>query len=141
MVTFWFICFILFLIIEIITVNLVTIWFAIGALGALVISLLIDSELISIITFLVVSIISLLLTRPFLKKWHDKKIIPTNLDVVIGKIGIVTQDILINNPGEVKIYGKTWTAVSEHEILKNKKVEVLNIEGNKLIVKALKEES
>ncbi len=131
----WFVVFLVLLFIEIITVNLVTIWFAIGALAALVTSLITDSFVIQIIVFLVVSVISLLLTKPLIKKFKGFQVVPTNSDRVIGKTGEVTKKIEKNKYGEVKVFGNTWTAYSDEEIDVGTKVIVKDIEGVKLIVK------
>ena len=131
----WFVAFLILLFIELITVNLVTIWFAIGALASLITAFITDSFVIQLIVFLVVSIIALLITKPLMKKFKAFQITPTNSDRVIGKIGDVTKKIEKNKYGEVKIFGNTWTAYSEEEINVGEKVKVLEIEGVKLIVK------
>ena len=130
----WFILFTLFLVIEIMTVNLVTIWFAAGALVALFASFFIDSLTVQIILFIVVSVIAVIGMKPLLKKFKGFSITPTNSDRVIGKVGEVVKKIEKNNYGEVKIFGNTWTAYSDDEIDVGEKVKVLSIEGVKLIV-------
>lgn len=131
----WFIAFLVLLFIEIITINLVTIWFAIGALGALITALITDSFVIQVIVFLVVSIIALLVTKPLIKKFKGFQVVPTNSDRVIGKIGEVTKKIEKNKYGEVKVFGNIWTAYSDEELEVGTKVIVKEIEGVKLIVK------
>lgn len=134
MTLLWFISFILLLFIELITVNLVTIWFALGALAAMVVSIFVESYIIQIVIFIIVSIVSLIVTKTFVKKFKAFKTTPTNSDMVIGKCGIVTKKIENNKYGEVKIFGNTWSATSNKEIDVNTKVKVLSIEGVKLIV-------
>lgn len=134
MVMAWFIAFVVLLFIELVTVNLVTIWFAIGAIAAIITTIFTDSILIQTIVFVVVSVISLLVTKPLMKKFKVFDITPTNSDRVIGKIGEVTKKIGKNNYGEVKVYGNTWTASSKEEIEEGTKVKVLSIDGVKLIV-------
>lgn len=131
----WFVAFVVLLFIEIITVNLVTIWFAIGSLAALVTSFFIDSFAIQIIVFLVVSVVALIATKPIMKKFKGFQITPTNSDRVIGKVGEVTKKIEKNKYGEVRIFGNTWTAYCDQELDVGEKVKVLEIEGVKLIVK------
>ena len=131
----WFIAFLVLLFIELVTVNLVTIWFAIGSLAALVTAFFTDSFVIQLVVFFVVSGISLLATKPLLKKFKVFQVTPTNSDRVIGKTGDVTKRIGKNQYGEVKIFGNTWTAYSDDEIEVGSKVKVLEIEGVKLIVK------
>lgn len=130
----WFIIFLVLLFIELITINLVSIWFAIGSLGAIVTTFATDNITIQVLIFIVVSIISLLITKPFVKKIRTRKIIPTNLDRVIGKTGVVTKEIQENTYGEVKVGGSIWTATSKKNIKKESKVKVLKIEGVKLLV-------
>ena len=130
----WFCAFICLVFIEIITVNLVTIWFALGAVAAIITTFFTDSIVIQTVVFIVVSIISLLATKPIMKKFKTFKITPTNSDRVIGKMGEVTIKIGKNSYGEVNIFGNTWTAMSDNPIDVGKKVKVLAIEGVKLIV-------
>lgn len=130
----WFIFFTLFLVIEIITVNLVTIWFAIGALVSLFVSFFLDSLTAQIVVFIIVSVVSVIAVKPLLKKFKGFNITPTNSDRVIGKIGEVTKKIERSNYGEVKVFGNTWTAYCDDEIDVGEKVKVLSIEGVKLIV-------
>lgn len=135
----WFILFIVMLVIELLTVNLVSIWFALGALCAMITSLITNSIIIQLIVFVIVTVISLLSTKKIVKKLRRKEKIPTNLDAVIGKTAIVTEDILPLEVGEVKVAGKRWSAISEDKILKDSKVIVEKIDGVKLIVKKKEE--
>jgi len=135
MVIGWFIAFIILLIIELATVNLVTIWFAIGAVAAIISTIFTDSIVIQSIVFGVVSLLSLLITKPLIKKFKGFEVEATNSDRVIGKIGEVTKKITSNKYGEVKIFGNIWTATSEEELEVGQKVKVLSIDGVKLIVK------
>lgn len=140
MVEIWFMLFVLLLFIELITINLVTIWFVLGALLAIITTFITDNITIQIIVFIVSSIISLIVTKPFIKKIRKRKIIPTNLDRVIGKNGIVTKEITKDTYGEIKVDGNIWTATSKEKIEKDSKAKVLKIEGVKLIVEKIKEE-
>lgn len=135
MVVAWFIAFLVLLVIELLTVNLVSIWFVLGTLAALITTKFTDSAVIQTIVFVVVSFISLLLTRPIVSKFKNFRVEPTNSDRVIGKTGEVVKAIKRNEYGEVKVYGNTWTAFSEKAIKAGKKVRVLGIDGVKLIVK------
>ena len=136
---FWFILFIIFIIIEVLTINLVTIWFAIGALITGISAFFIDNVILLWIIFIVTSIIDLLITKPLIKKFKLNKVEPTNLDRVIGKIGFVSEDILPHKIGEVKVDGKRWSAIASQKIYKDSKVEILAIDGVKLRVKEVKE--
>lgn len=135
----WIIVFLVFTIIEIITINLVTIWFAIGAISAAIASLITDSVLIQLTVFFVISTIALAVTKP-LKDKLTKNTNPTNLDRIIGMTGIVTEDIEEDEVGEIKVDGKRWSAISEDNqcIKKGQKVEILEIKSTKLKVKEIK---
>ena len=87
--------------------------------------------------FVLLGVILLITTRPYLvKKLHVKES-KTNLDRVIGMTGIVTEKISSLNPGEVKVDGKRWTAISDRDIKVGSKVEVLSIIGVKIKVKEI----
>lgn len=134
MIIGWFIAFVILLVIEFVTVNLVTIWFAIGAVAAIITTIFTDSILIQSIVFVVVSVIALLITKPLINKFKKFEVEPTNSDRVIGKVGEVTQKIGKNKYGEVKVYGNTWTASSKQVINVGERVKVLSIDGVKLVV-------
>lgn len=134
-------CIVLF-VLEAVTVNLISIWFALGALAALVVALIGGPLWLQIVTFLIVTILTLWATRPLVKKHFNNKHEPTNADVVIGKVCIVTEDI--DNTiasGQVTCMGKTWTARSAtgEPITKGNKATVNSIEGVKLMVSPLVE--
>lgn len=131
----WFALTFVFLIIEAITINLVTIWFAFGSVCAYITSYFTDNLIIQLIVFVLTSTISLILTKPFLKKYMKKKQVKTNFDRIIGQIGVVTKDIKKHENGRVKIDGKDWMAKSDEEIEKGMEVEILKIEGAKIIVR------
>ena len=136
----WMVLFLVLIIIEILTVALVSIWFAIGALASFIASFWIDSLWIQLAIFVVVSTISLLLTRKIVAKFKINDGEKTNLDRVIGKIGIVTENIDKLVVGEVKVDGKKWSAISDKKINVGSKVEILSIDGVKLKVKEVKED-
>lgn len=137
----WMIVFIVLICLELTTVNLVSIWFALGALFAFILSFFVSNTTWQIATFVTVSAISLLLTKDFVKKIRGNKVVATNLDRVIGQIGIVTEEINKLEPGEVKVDGKRWSAISSEKIKVGSKVEILSIDGVKLNVKQVKEEN
>lgn len=137
----WMIVFIALVLLELATVNLVSIWFALGALASFVLSLWVDNATWQIALFILISFISLLLTRSFVNKIRGGKVVPTNLDRVIGQIGLVTEEINKLEPGEVKVDGKRWSAISSKKIKVGSKVEILSIDGVKLNVKEIKEEN
>lgn len=135
MTSTWTIIFLILLFVELITINLVSIWFAIGALFSAIVSIFTDSVLIQFLTFLLVSIVTLIITKPVVKKINKKKFTPTNLDRVIGRQGVVTKRISKDSYGLVKVFGSIWTATSDDFIDTGSRVIVQKIDGVKLIVK------
>lgn len=134
MTIFWFCLFLVALVVELLTAGLVSIWFAIGALCTMGIAAITENLFIQIASFIIISIVTLILTKPLIKKFKAFDVQPTNSDRVIGKLADVTKDITPNNFGEVKIFGDYWTAISEEKIKAGAKVRVKAIEGVKLIV-------
>lgn len=133
----WCVILIALLLAELSTANLTTIWFAGGALLAWFASLLKAPLWIQILVFFIVSIATLLLTRPLVKKMMDRKVVPTNADRAVGKEAWVTATI-DNTRGEgiVNLEGSDWSALSASgEVLeKGVKVTVKEIRGVKLVV-------
>ena len=134
MSTLWFILFFIFLLVEIATVGLVSVWFCFGSIFALIASFLTDSAIIQLIVFVVFSFLSFLIFKPFLQKFKLVKKEATNYDKYIGKTGVVTKEITNDKYGEVKVDGSVWTAKGNEKIKVDEKVKVLDIEGVKLIV-------
>lgn len=134
MVWIWLCLVIALTLIEILTTNLVTIWYIVSALVALVLSLFVDNYLIQFSVFVIVGTILLFTTRKYLVKLLVKNKENTNLDRVIGMTGVVTEEITKNNIGEVKVDGKRWSAIANKKIKVDSTVKVLEIKGVKLIV-------
>ena len=127
----------IFFIMEIATVGFLVFWLGIGALFAMVVSFFTGSMFIQTLVFVVTSTILILLTKPLIEKYVDKdEKVSTNAYSVIGKKGIVI--VPINNldgTGQVKVNGEIWSAKSEtSDIPENTEVEILKIDGVKLIV-------
>ncbi|MCL2513007.1 MAG: NfeD family protein [Oscillospiraceae bacterium] len=135
---FWLSLTLVFLAAEAMTVQLVTIWFAVGSAAALITSAVgIKSTLIQIIVFTAVSTAALVFTRPFVKKYVKPKIVPTNADAIIGTEGIVTETVdSVRGKGAVNVRGIIWTAKTADGSVINKDelVTVEKIDGVKLIV-------
>ena len=133
---YWLIIILILSSIEIITINLVTIWFVASAAIALVVSLFTDSFYIQFLVFGIAGLIIMVLTRPILRKLLKKDDTKTNLDRVIGMSGICTEEISSKNDiGEVKVDGKRWSAISSSKIKKGDVVIITEINGVKLKVK------
>ncbi|MGN0520341.1 MAG: NfeD family protein [Candidatus Fimenecus sp.] len=133
----WIVLLVLFLILEAATVQLVSAWFALGALCALLANLCGVGVIWQIVLFLVVSAICLIATRPLVKKMTATKIQKTNADRCIGEEAVVLEEINnLKSTGLVKAMGNTWTARSADGsvIPKDAIVIVRKMEGVKLIV-------
>lgn len=129
---------ILFGVIEALTVGIVSIWFSIGALAALIAAALHAAPWLQITVFLAVSAVALIITRPLIKKKILLRTTPTNADMLIGERGTVDEAIdNLTGTGSVKISGKVWSAKSENGdvIPSGSTVTAVRIEGVKLIVK------
>lgn len=144
MTTFWIIAMVVFLVIEAVTVGIVSVWFAIGALFAMVTAMLGANLWVQIAVFLVVSAVTLYFTRPLVKKYVNNKVEPTNADMLIGKECRVVETIdNLTGTGAVYVDGKTWTArtVGEEIIPEGQLVKAERIEGVKLIVSKIAPEA
>ena len=134
---FWLIVSGICLAIEAVTVGFLVFWFAVGALLAITDSIIIQSAV-----FLISSTLLMFLTRPFINKYSSEKDSKkTNAFSIIGKEAIVTEDIdSINGKGQIKIGGEIWSAKTDNNeiIPKDNKVEILSIDGVKVLVKAIK---
>jgi len=132
----WFAIILFAAIIEVVTMDLTSVWFSIGAIIAFILAWLEVHIGVQVGVFIGVSIILLLSVRPLAKNYFRTNIVGTNADSLIGKIAVCTKEIPVGERGEVKVEGKYWSAISsgDEPIEVNDKVEILAIEGNKLIV-------
>ena len=109
----WLVLLIFFIVVEASTVSVVSLWFAGGALAALVAALLHGGLWLQIGLFAVVSVGLLLALRPVVRKHFPPKLTRTNVDSVIGMEGFVTESIdNISSTGQVKLGAMVWTARS-----------------------------
>lgn len=136
----WIIVLIAAVLIEVMTLGLTTIWFAGGALAALLVERLNGGFYLQIIVCLVVSLILMYFTRPVAVKHFNGQRKKTNLDTLIGKQAVVTSEICnLQGTGKVVVSGQEWSAKSEKDdqiFLKDETVRILRIKGVKLIVEA-----
>lgn len=128
------------LIVEAATLGLASIWFAAGALVSMLLAAFGASVWVQIAVFTVVSIPLMIAVRPIAVRFFNNKRIKTNVEEVPGKTGIVREDINnIEGTGRVILEGKDWMARCEKSedspILKGTMVEVVSVEGVKLIVR------
>ena len=137
MLIVWIAAAVIFFVIEVLTSQIVTIWFAVGSIGAIFANVLKAETIWQIVVFAVLSLITLLIARPYMKKFTQTKVQPTNADMCIGSKAVVTEDIdNTKGTGQVKIKGAVWSAKSNDEevISKDSIVIVKSISGVKLIV-------
>jgi membrane protein implicated in regulation of membrane protease activity len=130
---FWLILVIFLGMIELITVGLVSIWFVISGIVAMILSFFIDNFVVQFGVFVILGVVLMLFTRKTLEKYFPKPI-KTNLDRVVGLEGIVTEEIRKDSVGEVKVDGKRWSAIADKEIKVGSIVKILHIDGVKLKV-------
>ncbi|MCD8160042.1 MAG: NfeD family protein [Clostridiales bacterium] len=134
----WLVLLVAFSAAEAVTVGLVSLWFALGSLCALLLSLFIENIWAEIGVFLLVSVATLLLLRPLTNRFFsakDRK--RTNLDLVVGSDGVVLEEIdNLFARGQVKVGGQVWSARSQSGELipADTVVTVLRIEGVKVFV-------
>ena len=136
----WLVVVVLLAIIEASTVNLVSIWFVISGLVALIVSLFTEAFYIQFGVFVLLGIILLVITKPAMNKMVKEKETKLNLERILGMEGIVTEEIEKNKIGEVKVDGKLWSAISDVKIPVNSVVKAVSIEGVKLVVEKVQEE-
>ena len=134
---FWLVAMVIFLAAEGMTVTLVSIWFAVGALGAIVAALLGGNLMLQVTVFLALAVALLLSLRSIVRKHFNPRLTKTNVDSVIGAVGIVT--VPVNNIaalGQVQINGMEWSArsTSGSHIPAGTTVTVDRIEGVKVFV-------
>lgn len=138
MAVVWLVIMIALVVVEVVTLGLVCIWFAIGALFAAVVAVFGGPWWLQLIVFVLVSAVTLVFTKPIAKKYFTDKIQKTNSEDIIGKKVMVTEDV--NNSratGVVVVSGLEWTARSKEDGITFEKGEfalVHAIEGVKLIL-------
>lgn len=137
-IAFWAAALVVFLIVEAVTAGLVSIWFVFGSLVALICAALGAAVWLQIFWFVIVSVATLVLTRPLVKRYVDSRSVATNADRSIGRAAVVTERIdNLAAAGAVKLDGVVWTARSTDDavaIETGERVTVRAIEGVKLIV-------
>lgn len=137
-IAFWVAALVVFLIVEAVTAGLVSIWFVFGSLVALICAALGAAVWLQIFWFVIVSVATLVLTRPLVKRYVDSRSVATNADRSIGRAAVVTERIdNLAATGAVKLDGVVWTARSTDDAIAietGERVTVRAIEGVKLIV-------
>lgn len=130
------------LIAEAATVQMVSIWFCLGAVAAAITAILGGNVPVQVVVFVVVSGLTLAFTRKFVKKVLRVKKTPTNADSVIGAVGQVTEPIDDEaGTGRIKVEGMDWSArtTDGSKLPEGVKVKVKAIAGVKLMVSPIRE--
>ena len=135
----WLIIAVIMLVIEIATTGLATLWFAVGAIVAMIMDLCGASVVSQIIVMALVSIVCFILCmiwiKPKLESLRRKNVQKTNADRLIGREGVVIVPFdSINGKGQVKVDGQIWSAKAEEDFSEGTKITVKAIEGVKLVV-------
>jgi len=138
MIWIWLGIFVLSVVIEAFEPDLVSIWFAAGALLAIILSIIPGIPFwVEIIVFLVVGFVLIFSIRPLAKKYLIKKETKSNIEEKIGEKCVVTKAISELSHGEVKLNGVIWTAIAKDKnvvIDEQSLVTIIGVDGNKLIV-------
>ena len=139
----WLVAVILFLGVEISTVTLTSIWFAAGALAAMLVAMFNGNLIVQVIAFSLVAISLLYATKPWAKKFIDTKKVSTNADRAIGEeVRVVERVSNLDQTGKAIVHGMEWTVRTEDDniiIEQGELVRVLRITGVKLIVERVEE--
>lgn len=138
---FWLVVAGIFFIIELCTTGFLVFWLGLAALISMIVSFFTTNIVIQTILFVALSIILIVFTRPILNKFFklkDDSSLQSNIYSVIGKEGIVVEDInCIDYTGKVKVAGELWSAISNNDIPKNTHIKVTEIDGVKLKVEPI----
>ena len=138
----WLALIVVFLAMEAATVQLISTWFAAGALAAMIVSLIGGAVWLQIVVFLTVSFVLVVLLWPIARKHLKPKLVATNADALIGRVCTVTEEIDPVEGGRVKLGDVTWSArsVSDTQIPAGTLVKVMKIQGAKVFVEQVKKE-
>ncbi|MCH5349105.1 MAG: NfeD family protein [Oscillospiraceae bacterium] len=137
MVIIWIVVLAAALILEAATFALVSIWFAVGAVGALIAASIGVPVIWQLVIFVFLAGLLLVFTRPLLKKLFPSKFIPTNSELEVGKTAVVTETIdNASGKGRVRLGGVNWAAVSSSgEVINDGEiVRVTEVRSAKLMV-------
>lgn len=141
MIWVWLAIFVILLILEFITTDMVSIWLSLAAIPSFILALFNVHILIQLGAYVIVAGALLLFTRPFVIKYFKRHEIKTNVDAIINMEGYVLTKIKKNKIGRVNVKGQSWSAISYEEIDIDEKIIVKDIEGVKLIVEKVKGEN
>ncbi len=140
----WLILLIACMVVELITVGLVSIWLAAGALVSLIVAASGGPFWLQVVLFFAVSALALLITRPLAKRYINRRVHPTNADSLVG--AVITVKETVDNRAETGmgvVHGQEWTLRSSDDrvvLPMDCLAKVVEIQGVKLIVEMYKEE-
>ena len=136
---FWLIASGVFFIVEILTVGFLVFWLGVAALLAMITSFITTNVAVQTAVFVIASAILIPCTRKLSEKISKKtQTLPTNVYRIIGKEGVVLEDIkALEYTGKVKVSGQIWSAISDMNIPKDAKIKVLSVDGVKLKVEVI----
>lgn len=126
---------------EILTPTFFIFWFGVGALASALVAFFVGNTIWELVTFIIVSGILVILTRPLVNKISGEQTRKINVDEIIGKNALVLEDI--NNKagtGIIKVNGDTWRAFSNDDeivIKKGEYVKILQVEGAHVVVEKI----
>lgn len=139
MIIFWLVLLIVAIVIEVISMGLTSIWFAGGALAAILAAMIQLPVIVQVLLFFLVSVLLLAFTRPLAVRYFNKDRVKTNVESMVGRQAIVTSEIdNLQGIGQVTVGGLEWSARSSEEGLRipmGSVVDVVSVSGVKLVVK------
>lgn len=124
------------LIVELATDELTIIWGTVGAIFSFLAALLHADVWLQLLIFVVFTTLTIIISRPIIKKYAKKEIIRTNADRLIGMVAVVSEPFKNNEVGKVTVNGQTWraTSTSSEAFFEGEKVQVEGLSGTKVIV-------
>lgn len=137
---YWLIATGIFFVGEMFTAGFLIFWLGIAALITMVVSFFVSNLIVQMTVFIIASVVLIFATKPFVKKFVHVKETKTNAFSIIGKRALVIKNIdSVNENGQIKVNGETWTAIGENDdkIEKGTEVEVVSINGVKAVVKPI----
>lgn len=137
---YWLIAAGIFFIGEMFTAGFLIFWLGIAALISMVVSFFVSNLIVQMTVFIIASVVLIFATKPFVKKFVHVKETKTNAFSIIGKKALVIKNIdSVNENGQIKVNGETWTAIGKNDdkIEKGTEVEVVSINGVKAVVKPI----
>ena len=136
----WLVLMVVFIAMEAATVQLISTWFAVGALASMIVCLLGAEVWLQLVVFFTVCIVLLSLLFPMARKHLKPKLVATNADALVNRICVVTEDIDPVEGGRVKLGDVTWSARAEAVIPAGSLVKILRIQGTKVFVEQVEKE-